>query len=102
MLTTKFEELRIEEDEYFINFYTKLQNLVNSRAGLGDPLKSDVIVKKILRSLPERFRPQVTTIEKRKYIDTIVVEELVGSLQTFKPNAKKKGVALKAEELSSS
>lgn len=64
-----------------------------------------MIVRKILKLLPERFRPKVTTIEESKDIDTLIVEELVGSLHTFeitlKPNIKKKGVTLKAEELSS-
>lgn len=105
MQTTKFEKLRMKEDGQFIDFYTKLQDLVSSKLGLGDPLKSEAVVKKILRSLPERFRPKVTTIKESKYIDKLVVEELVGFLQTFemtlRPSATKKGVALKVEELSS-
>lgn len=48
MLTTKFEEIRMEEDEQFIDFYTKLKDLMNSKAGLGDPLKSKVIVERYL------------------------------------------------------
>lgn len=105
MFTSKFEELRMEEDEQFIDFYIKLQDLVNSKARLGDPIKSEAIVRKILRSLPERFRPKVIVIEESKDIDTLVVEKLVGSLQTFemtlKPSAKKKGITLKIDELSS-
>ena len=80
MLTTKFEELRMDEDEQFIDFYTKLQDLVNFKASLGDPLKSEVIVRKILRSLLEKFRPKVTAIEESKDIDKLVVEELICSL----------------------
>lgn len=102
ILTTKFEELKMEEDKQSINFYSKLQDLVNSRAGLGNPLKPNVI--KSLNHL-ERFRPKVTTIEESKDIDTLIIE-LVGSLQsfemTFKPNIKNKRVTLKVEELSSS
>lgn len=76
MLTTKFEELRMEEDEQFIYFYTKLQDIVNSRAALGIALSSEIIVRKILRYLPERFRSKVTVIEEVKDNDTIVVQEL--------------------------
>lgn len=61
---------------------------MNFRARLGDPLKPDVIRNKILRSLPKIFRPKVTVIEKRKDIDTLIVEELVGSLQTFEMTFK--------------
>lgn len=51
------------------------------------------------RSLPEKFRPKVTTIEESKYLDSIKVEELIGSLQTYeltldKP-IKDKSMALK-------
>lgn len=106
MLTTKFKELRMEQDEQFIAFYTKLQDLVNSKDSLGDPLKLEAIVKKILSSLLERFRQKVTPIEERKDIDKLVVEELIGSLQTFemtlRPSAKKKGITLKVEELTNS
>lgn len=35
----RFEELRMGEDEQFIYFYTKLQDLVNFRTGLRGPLK---------------------------------------------------------------
>lgn len=105
MLTIKFEELRMEEDEQFIDFYTKLQDLVNYKAGLRDPLKSEAIVRKILRLLPKRFRSKVTAIEESKDIDKLVVEELIGTLQTFdmtlRLSAKKKGIALKVNKLTS-
>jgi hypothetical protein len=38
---------------------------------------------KILRSLPERFRIKVTTIEERKDLDNMRIEELVGFIQTY-------------------
>lgn len=38
---------------------------------------------KILRSLPERFIPKVTTIEENKDVDSIRIDELVGSFQTY-------------------
>lgn len=88
MLTTKFKELKMEEDEKFINFYTRLQDLVNSKAGLRDPLKSEAIVRKILRLLLERFKSKVTAIEDIKDINTLIVEELVGSLRTSKMTLK--------------
>ena len=40
------------------------------------------IVKKILRSLPERFHAKITTIEEVRDIDQISLTELVGNLQT--------------------
>ncbi|KAL6321940.1 hypothetical protein AAG906_035845 [Vitis piasezkii] len=60
------------------------------------------------RSLPERFRAKVTAIEESKDVDSLKIDELVGSLQTFEMTLvsprKAKGIALKAikeESLSS-
>jgi hypothetical protein len=42
---------------------------------------SDVkLIKKILRSLLERFRIKVATIEESKDLELMKIEELVGSL----------------------
>ena len=41
------------------------------------------IVRKILRSLTEDFRPKVTTITESKDVDYIPVDELVGFLQSY-------------------
>ena len=40
----------------------------------------NLIVRKILRSLTEDFRSKVTIITKNKDLDSIPVDELVGSL----------------------
>ncbi|RVX20532.1 hypothetical protein CK203_002544 [Vitis vinifera] len=60
------------------------------------------------RSLPERFRAKVTAIEESKDVDSLKIDELVGSLQTFEMTLvsprKAKGIALKSikeESLSS-
>lgn len=83
MLTTNFEELRMKDDETFDSFYAKLNDIVNSRFSLGDKLPKNRIVRKVLKFLPERFRLKVTTIEESKDLDTMRIEELVGSLQTY-------------------
>jgi hypothetical protein len=62
---------------------------------------SDVkLLKKILRYLPERFRIKVTTIEESKDLDSIKIEELVGSIQSYEyslpPIRKANAIALKA------
>ena len=68
MLTTRYEELKMSEDESFDSFYSKLNEVVVSRFNLGEKTKDSKIVRKILRSLPESFRAKVTTIEESKEI----------------------------------
>ena len=54
-LTTCFEEIRIDEDESFNEFYAKLKDIVNSAFNLGEQISKPKIVRKILKSLLERF-----------------------------------------------
>jgi hypothetical protein len=55
MLTSKCKEIRMLEDESFDEFYAKLNDIVNSRFNFEDKMEDTRIVRKILRSLPERF-----------------------------------------------
>ena len=54
----------------------------------------------ILRSLTEDFRPKVTTIAKSKDVDSIPVDELIGSLHSYELDLpktnKSKSMALKS------
>ena len=84
MQTTQFEELKMSEDESFDSFYSKLNEVVNDKFNLGEKTEDSKVVRKILQSLPESFRAKVMAIEESKNIDEIKVQELVGSLQTYK------------------
>ena len=99
MLTTHFEELKMSEDESFNSFYSKLNEVVVRKFNLGEKTEDSKIVRKIFRSFPESFRAKVTAIEESKDLDDIKVQELIGSLQTYKlslPNQRKsKSLALK-------
>ena len=51
-LTTNFEEIKMEEDESFDEFYAKLKDIMNSVFNLGETILEPKIVKKVLKSLP--------------------------------------------------
>ena len=68
-LTSNFEEIRMEKDETFDEFYAKLKDIVNSAFNLGEFIAESKIVRKILRSLLERFHAKITTIEEVRDID---------------------------------
>ena len=82
-LTMNFEEIKMEEDKSFDEFYAKLKDIVNSAFNLGETISEPKIVRKVLRSLPERFHAKITIIEESKDIDKIPLIELVGNLQTY-------------------
>ena len=73
MLTTRFEELKMSEGEFFDSFYSKLNEVVVSKFNLGEKTEDSKIVRKILRSLPESFRAKVIAIEESKDLDNIKV-----------------------------
>ena len=56
---------------------------MNFAFNLGESIAKSKIVRKILRSLPERFHAKITTIEEVKDIDQIPLTEFVGNLQTY-------------------
>jgi len=64
MLILKFEEIKMLEEETFGEFYSKISDLKNSMVSLGKPISDVKLIRKILRSLLERFRIKVTTIEE--------------------------------------
>ena len=76
-LTTRFESIRMSDDECFDEFYAKLNDIVNFAYNLDEIYDQSKIVRKILRSLTEDFRPKVTTITESKDVDSISVDELV-------------------------
>ena len=79
-LTTSFEEIKMEEEESFDEFYTKLKDIVNSAFNHGETIPKPKILRKVLRSLPERFHAKITAIEESKDIEKIPLIELVGNL----------------------
>jgi hypothetical protein len=43
---------------------------------LGEEIKESVIVQKVLRSLPMRFDPKISTLEERSDLNSISMDEL--------------------------
>ena len=98
-LTTRFESIKMSDDESFDEFYAKLNDIVNSAYNFGEIYDQPKIVRKIFRSLTENFRPKVTTITESKDVDSIPVDELVEFFQSYELDLlktnKSKSMALK-------
>jgi lipoate-protein ligase A len=104
MLISKFEEIKMLEEETFGEFYTMIRDLRNSMVSLGKSISDVKLIRKILRSLCERFGIKVTAIEESKGLEEMKIEELVGSFQTYEyslpPVRKAKTIALRASKAS--
>ncbi|XP_065638107.1 uncharacterized protein LOC136071124 [Quercus suber] len=83
MLTTHFKELKMSKDESFDSFYGKLNEVVIGKFNLGEKMEDSKVI----------------AIEESKDLDEIKIEELIGSLQTYKlslsSQRKRKSLALK-------
>ena len=90
----------MSDDEYFDEFYAKLNDIVNFGYNFGEIYYQPKIVRKILRSLTENFRLKVTAITKSKDVHSISVDELVKFLQSYEldlpKTSKSKSMTLKS------
>ena len=84
--------------------YLVLSQMRSLRRYPGEIIPEPKIVRKVLRSLLERFHAKITSIEESKDIDKIPLIELVGNLQTYELGltrigklSKGKSMALKAK-----
>jgi hypothetical protein len=99
MLVSQFEEIRMEKEETFDEFYSKLSTIRNSTINFGNKMIDAKIIKKILRSLPARFIYQIVAITQSQDLETMRVEEFISSLQTFQlllPKPKNLALKIKA------
>ena len=75
-------------------------SLMISAYNLGEIYDQPKIFRKILRYLTKDFRPKVTAITESKDVDSIPVDELIGSLQSYEldlpKTSKSKSMALKS------
>ncbi|KAI3443710.1 hypothetical protein Pfo_000375 [Paulownia fortunei] len=102
MLASRFEDLRMEDNETIADFNAKLCDIANECHALGEKYGDTKLVRKTLRSLLDRLAHKVTAIEEAKDMTIMRLDELMGSLQTFEMNLKQKrqkdkGIALQDE-----
>jgi len=99
ILTTKFENLKMLEDESIQDYHLNIIDIANSFESLGENISEEKLIRKILRSLPNRFDMKVTAIEEVQDIYSLKVDKLIGSLENFeiivnnKTDKKRKGIA---------
>src|ERR1044072_6280902 len=102
-LIQKYEAFRMEEDESVETMFSRFQMLVAGLRVLDKGYSTSDHVKKIIRSLPKKWRPMVTALKVAKDLNQICLEELISSLRSHEielqedePQRKVKSVALKS------
>jgi hypothetical protein len=69
--------------------------------GLGEEIEESVIIQKVLRYLPMRFNPKISSLEERSDLDSIIMDELHGifiayEMRTEQENPNVKEASFKA------
>jgi hypothetical protein len=93
----QFEQLKMKEDEDIVAYFLRVDEIVNAIIGLGEEIKESVIVQKVLRSLPMRFNPKISTLEERSDLDSISMDELHGIFTAYEMRIEQENPDVKEE-----
>jgi hypothetical protein len=77
------EQLKMKEDEDIATYFLRVDKTVNVIKGLGEEIKGPVIVQRVLRYLPMRFDPNISSLEEREYLSTLIMDEIHGILIAY-------------------
>ncbi|TYK04708.1 gag-pol polyprotein [Cucumis melo var. makuwa] len=83
LVTSRFEALKMSEDESVAEYNERVLAIANESFKLGEKIHESKIVRKVLRSLSGKFDMKVTAIEEAHDITKLKLDELFGSLLTF-------------------
>lgn len=72
----QFESLKMDDEEYITSHFLQVVEVVNSLKELEENIEESTIVKKVLRSLPDKFDSKVIAMEEMKDLDTLKMDEL--------------------------
>jgi hypothetical protein len=73
----------MKEDETIGKYFLRVEELVNAMIGLGEKNEDVSLVQKILRSLPDRFNPNVSVIEELNDLKSPPIHQLLGTLNAY-------------------
>ena len=82
-LKSRFEDLKMGNDEKVEDYLLKIDETVNGIRGLGEKIDDIDVVKKVLRSLPDKFDSKICSIEETRDINKYTMEDIHGALVAY-------------------
>ncbi|KAK9072217.1 hypothetical protein SSX86_008649 [Deinandra increscens subsp. villosa] len=87
-LRTELEMLKMKESETIDEFSGKISGIATKFKSLGSSLEDEVVVRKLLNSVPKKFLQIVASIEQYSEIENMSLEEAVGRLKAYEDRIK--------------
>lgn len=84
LLTIDYELFKAKSDKGINEMSDHFTNIINGLKALGKTYANTEIVNKMLNILPKSWEMKVTPIKESKDINTLSLDELIGSLLTYK------------------
>ncbi|WJX28632.1 25S rRNA (cytosine(2870)-C(5))-methyltransferase [Trifolium repens] len=107
LLVHQYELFKMKDGEDIETMFSRFQILVSGLQVLEKSYTEADHVRKVLRSLPPKWRPKVTAFQESKDLDTVSLESLISSLKshemelmTDESTKKMKGIALSSKSSS--
>jgi hypothetical protein len=70
----------MKEEENIVEYFQRVDEIVNSIRTLGEELKDKIIFQKVFISLPMRYYAKLSTLEDQEYLEKLTMDELHGIL----------------------
>lgn len=87
-LRSELETFQMKETESIDEFAGKLSGMQSKYKSLGSTLEDEVLVRKFLNSMPDKYLPIVASIEQYSDIESMPFEEVVGRLKAYEERVK--------------
>ena len=85
-----YELFKMKPTKIISEMFTCFTDIINGLKNLGKTYTNSKLVQKVLQSLPEKWDPKITAIQEAKDLNTLPLEELLGSLMTHELNVRRR------------
>ncbi|CAN6204667.1 unnamed protein product [Urochloa humidicola] len=87
-LKRELDGMYMGDSEKVNDFALKVTTIVNEIRSLGTKVEEITVVEKLLFSVPDKFRPLISTIEQWGDVTEMSVTEVIGRLRAFEESSK--------------